>query len=224
MHAINETARPAMDAGDSLARAASWRATWMRWLTKWHWVSSALSLFCMLFFALSGITLNNAEYLESTTTAVVQHTGVLPKAVLDELNAQPDADGVVLPESLNAWLRANWRLAIYPKLTERNPDEIFIDLKRPGVDASLSVDRKSGAIQYQAEDHGWVAYFNDLHKGKNAGRVWSWFITLFGVGCVIFSVTGLLILQLHARARWTVWPVTVFGLLLPLLLILLHVR
>ncbi|GAB2898757.1 PepSY-associated TM helix domain-containing protein [Uliginosibacterium flavum] len=224
MNARNEILMQETPSSNADMKAATRRAVWLKLLMQWHWISSAVSLVGMLFFAASGITLNNADVFESTTAKVTRQSAVLPAAVLTELNTQAGEGGREVPTALKAWLRENWQLAIFPKASEWQPDEVFVDLKSPGVDASLTIDRHSGAIQYESSDRGWVAYFNDLHKGRNAGRVWSWFITLFGVACVIFSVTGLLILQVHARSRWTVWPVTGLGLLLPLLLMLLFVH
>jgi len=197
------------------------RGRWLQHITRWHWISSALSLSCLLFFALSGITLNNADVFENSTAQVTHHAGTLPANVLADMRAQKTPD---LPISLRQWLRDNWQLAVYPKAVDNKPDEIFIDLKRPGVDAWISIDPHNGSIEFEADDHGWIAYFGDLHKGKNAGPVWSWFITLFGVVCVNCSLTGLLILWVHARARWSVWPITMLGLFIPLVLILLHIR
>ena len=213
-----------MNASSAPTETASRRAGWLRHVTRWHWISSALSMVCLLFFALSGITLNNAEVFESRTAQVTQHAATLPAEVLAAVNAQHMFAANAVPAELQGWLRANWQLALYPKVVECSPDEVFIDLKRPGVDAWIAIDRASGAIQYEATDHGWVAFFGDLHKGKNAGPVWHGFITLFGVVCVICSLTGLLILQVHARSRAAVWPVTALGLVVPLVLILLHVR
>lgn len=200
------------------------RAAWLRLLTQWHWISSALSLVGMLFFASTGIMLNNAEYFESETPSVTRHEGTLPGAVLAEVNAAAGATSHTLPPSLHTWLRSSWDMSIYPKTTEWQADQIYVDLARPGVDASLTIDRHSGLIQYEADDHGWVAFFDDLHKGKNAGRVWSWMITAFGVACLIFCITGLLILQIHSRARWKVWPVAALGLVVPLVLVLIFVH
>ncbi len=42
-------------------------------------------------------------------------------------------------------------------------------LPRPGGDAWLSVERDSGAISYEITDRGWIAYLNDLHKGRKPG-------------------------------------------------------
>lgn len=224
MNAINQDLMAKMAEQPPELKAAARRAAWLRVLMQWHWISSAVSLVGMLFFALSGIALNNADVFESATAQVTRHADVLPPALLAELNAQAGEAGDALLVELERWLREHWQLAIYPKSSEWSADEVFVDLKSPGVEAWLSVDRRSGAIAYERSDRGWVAYFNDLHKGKNAGGVWGGFITVFGVACVIFSVTGLLILQVHARGRWKVWPLTGLGLVIPLLLMLLCVH
>lgn len=216
---------PAPAAPGALERAAlQRRAAWLRILMKWHWISSALSLVAMLFFAASGITLNNAEYFESSTPTVTQYTTTLPQALLAQINHQGNGQDLALPEDLRAWVDESWGIKLAPKTTDWQTDEVYVDLKRPGVDAWLSIDRRSGAVQYEASDRGWVAFFNDLHKGKNAGGVWSGFITVFGIGCLVFSLTGLLILQVHAKSRWSIWPVTGLGLVLPLLAVLLFVH
>lgn len=205
-------------------KAASRRSAWLKLLMQWHWISSAVSLVGMLLFAASGITLNNAEIFESSSVRVQRHSGVVPASLLAELKALPSKPDSALPSSLNQWLKSNWDMVISPKVIEWSQEEVFVDLKSPGKDSVLTVDLNTGAVEFEATDYGWVAYFNDLHKGKNAGRVWGWFITLFGVACVVFSITGLLILQVHARARWKVWPVTALGLLVPLLLMVLFVH
>lgn len=204
--------------------AAQRRSAWMRVLLKWHWISSALCLVGMLFFATTGITLNNAAYLESQEATVTRHQGNLPPELLETINAMGNGQDMALPFTLRTWVDKTWGIRLSPKTTDWQADEVYVDLKRPGVDAWLSIDRRNGAIHYEASDHGWVAFFNDLHKGKNAGPVWNGFITLFGIGCLVFSITGLLILQVHAKGRRSVWPVTGLGLIVPLLLILLFIH
>ena len=58
-----------------------------------------------------------------------------------------------------------------------------------------------GASAQHAEteriDRGAVAYLNDLHKGRQAGQAWSWFIDIFAIACFLFALTGLLLLQLQ---------------------------
>ena len=50
------------------------------------------------------------------------------------------------------------------------------------------------------------------------GAAWFWFIDAFAVACIIFTLTGLLLLQLHARHRPSTWPLVATSLLVPLLL------
>lgn len=221
MNASSES-RPASPAG--LTDKAQRRAAWLRQLTRWHWISSALCLVGMLFFAITGVTLVNAEYFESTRPAMTRRSATLPAPVLADLQAAATEEASALPESFSDWVGTTWQIRLAPKTIEWNDDEIFVDLKRPGVDVSLSIDPQSGKVSYEAGDRGWVAWLNELHKGRNAGPVWNGFLTVFALACVVFSLTGLLILAIHARSRWMVWPVTGLGLLLPLLLILLFIH
>ena len=94
---------------------------------------------------------------------------------------------------------------------EFSADEIYLPLPEPGADAWLSIDLASGDIEYERSDRGWVAYFNDLHKGRHTGTAWSWFIDIFSIGCVVFCVTGLFLLQMHSAKRPTTWPVVGAG-------------
>jgi hypothetical protein len=48
--------------------------------------------------------------------------------------------------------------------------------------------------------------------------VWKWFIDIFVVACVVFSLTGLILLQLHARHRPSTWPLVAAGLIIPAIL------
>jgi hypothetical protein len=63
-----------------------------------------------------------------------------------------------------------------------------------------------------------------MHKGRNTGAVWSWFIDIFAVACVVFCITGFLILKYHAAKRPSTWPVVGFGIVLPIVLALLFVH
>lgn len=216
--------RLAGTAGDRELGRLARRDAVLRLMMRWHWVSAALALVGMLFFATTGITLTNAGFFENTRPVVTRYEASLPVNVLTDLNRLAGRAAQELPASLTAWVHSSWGMALHPKNVEWQDDEVFIDLKRPGVDAWLSIDRKSGAAQYEADDQGWIAFFDDLHRGKNTGPIWSWLVTAFGVCCVIFSLTGLVILQIRARSRWQVWPVVGLGLLIPTVLVLVFVH
>ena len=99
-------------------------------------------------------------------------------------------------------------------------DEVYVALPGPGRDAWVSIDRQTGEVTSERTDRGWVSYFNDLHKGRNSGAAWFWFIDLFAAACVIFTLTGLLLLQLHARHRPSTWPLVALGTAIPLVIAL----
>ena len=115
-------------------------------------------------------------------------------------------------------------ISVGTRLAEWSEDEIYLSLPRPGGDAWLSIDLTSGDLLYERTDRGWVSYFNDLHKGRNTGRAWFWFIDVFSVACIIFCVTGLLLLQRYAGGRPSTWPLVGLGFVVPLILILLFMH
>jgi uncharacterized protein len=82
----------------------------------------------------------------------------------------------------------------------------------------LKLDLVRAIAEYHVSNAGWIAYFNDLHKGRHAGKAWSWLIDLLAIACVVFALTGLVILQLHAHHRPLTWPLVAAGLLLPLVI------
>ena len=116
------------------------------------------------------------------------------------------------------------RQAATSLLTEWSAEEIYLSLPRPGGDAWLSIDRETGAVEYESTSRGAVSYLNDLHKGRNAGPAWGWFLDVFAVACLVFCITGLFLLHLHARQRRMTWPLVGLGLMIPLLIALLLIH
>lgn len=206
----------------SISRSAT-RAGWLKLLHQWHWVSAALSLLGLIAFAVTGITLNHASQIK-TTPQVQTRSATVPADVMAALReAAPSGDAAV-PAPLARWLQATWQLAPGARLAEWRDDEMLLSLQRPGGDGWISLDLATGQAEYETTDRGWISYFNDLHKGRHTGPMWGWFIDLFALACLVFAVTGLLLMQLHAARRPATWPLTALGLLLPLILILLFVH
>ena len=205
------------------AQSAQRRAFWLKQLHQWHWISAALSLVGILLFAITGITLNHSAQIK-TRPEVSRHHGEIPAALLAELASPAAKQAASLPADVQQWLAGEWSLRGADGQPEWSDDEVYLSMPRPGGDAWLSIDLQSGEADYERTDRGWISYLNDLHKGRNSGLVWSWFIDVFAVACLIFSVTGLFLLQLHASRRPSTWPLTGLGLLIPVLLALLFIR
>lgn len=199
------------------------RAFWLKQFYLWHWVSSAFALAAMIFFAITGITLNHAASF-SSKPQVLKTQAKLPEALLARISV--DQDGQVkekakrvLPVELRDWLRESVDADPGPRLMEWSEEEIYVDLPRPGGDGWMTIDRSTGAIRKEVTTRGLVAWLNDLHKGRNTGDAWILFMDFFSVVAIIFCLTGLALLVVHARRRPMTWPVVVGGILLPFIVI-----
>ena len=200
------------------------RAYWLKTLHQWHWISSALCLLGMLLFSVTGITLNHAGQIEAKPQ-VTTRTAELPDAertALAELSAEKDTP---LPVDVRRWAAKALSVDVpADAAVEWSPEEAYVALPRPGGDAWLRIDRTSGEAEYELTDRGWVSYFNDLHKGRHTGAAWSWFIDIFAVAALLFSITGLFILKMHAANRPTTWPILGLGIVIPVVLALLFIH
>ena len=209
-------------AATDIATRQQRRGYWLRVLHRWHWISSAICLVAMLLFAVTGITLNHATALEPTPI-VTRRMLQVPAPVLLGLGTREDGNAP-LPPRVAQWLDERLPVSIGALPAEWSADEVYLSLPRPGGDAWLSIDRETGAVEFEGTSRGALAYLNDLHKGRNTGAAWNWFIDLVAIACLVFCVTGLFLLQLHARERRATWPLVALGLVLPVLLALLFIH
>ncbi|WP_301074026.1 PepSY-associated TM helix domain-containing protein [Sphingomonas sp.] len=216
-------AAPAADARASAARQQpasrsrkKARSFWLKQLHTWHWVSAAVSLAGMLLFAITGITLNHAASI-GAEPKVTQVEAMLPPPRLAELRGDHAAAAPLPPRVAEAVAAA---VALDPagRAAEWSDEDVYVAMPGPGQDAWVSIDRTTGAISAERTWRGWISYLNDLHKGRNTGDAWFWFIDVFAAVCIVFTLTGLLLLQLHARHRPSTWPLVATSLLVPLLL------
>ena len=199
------------------------RGFWLRTLHQWHWISSAVCLVGMLLFAVTGITLNHAAKIEGEPR-VDNRVATLPAPLLRALAGGPDEGNAPLQREVADWLSNALDASTGRREAEWSESEVYLSMPGPGHDAWLSIDRGSGEVEYERTDRGAISYLNDLHKGRNTGPAWGWFIDIFALACVVFTITGLLLLQMHARQRPTTWPWVGLGLLVPVLLALLFIH
>ena len=212
----------AADAGPRKAARAR-RAFWLKQLYAWHWISSGLCLVGMLLFAITGITLNHASGLESRPSTASREAH-LPASLIGELSALPSAGRASLSDELVAWLKDALGVDTDGREVELTRSEVLLSLPRPGGDGSVSFDRRVGTVVHEETSRGWISYLNDLHKGRNTGPAWALFIDLFASACLVFCLTGLVLLYFHAGRRPMTWPVVGLGLLAPLLVALLLIH
>jgi hypothetical protein len=189
----------------------------------WHWISAAVALAGMMLFAMPGYTHTPAGAIPARPR-IEQHDARLPESLRVAVAPDGRADRrAPLPGAVAAWLHDTTGLDA-GGAAEWSGEEIYLSRPRPGGDAWIAIDRTSGQVRAERTDRGLIAFANDLHKGRNTGGAWSLFIDLFAVACVVFSLTGLLLLQRHAGNRPSTWPLVGLGLVIPLLLALLFIH
>ena len=204
------------------------RAFWLRHLHNWHWISSAICLIALLLFAFTGFTLNHGSDIESHPR-ITKVNDQIPTSFLHSLASlsqqkEKQENNLSLPNKLQKWLEIEYGIEVGNHIAEWSPEEVYVALPRPGGDAWLRIDLESGTFEYEKTERGVIAYLNDLHKGRNTGKAWSWFIDIFSIACLIFSITGLFLLKMHANNRMLTWPLVALGLVAPLMLIILFIH
>jgi hypothetical protein len=176
-----------------------------RWL---HTYLSMLSFGIVLFFAVTGLTLNHAEWFEGQRiTARYQGT----------LNAEwmktPDPK-TVAQDKIVAYLRRVH--GVKGAVSEVHVDEAQCEVlfKGPGYEGDASIDRVTGKYDLTVSHFGLVAVLNDLHKGRDTGGKWSAVIDLSAVLMALVSLTGLTLIFFLNKRRWFGLLIAVMGALL----------
>jgi len=201
------------------------RSLWLRTLHQWHWISSAICLTAMLLFSITGFTLNHAAQIEAKPS-VTRLKAQVPPALLPALRAYAEqhVDGeAAVPPALADWANGAFPVDLRGRTAEWSEEDAYIALPRPGGDAWLRVSL-DGKAEYELTSRGAISWLNDMHKGRNTGPAWSWFIDIFALACLVFCITGFLIMKIHAANRPSTWPVIGFGIVLPAVIALLFVH
>ncbi|MCH6256499.1 PepSY-associated TM helix domain-containing protein [Puniceicoccaceae bacterium K14] len=202
------------------------KAFWTKQFYLWHWVSSAICLVSMILFAFTGITLNHAGSIKAKPQTTEKQESLPPN--LQEILAFQEGDELdqkkPLPIEVRTWLHDVFGVDLGGRSYEWSEFDIYVDLPRPGGDAWMSLDRETGDVIYEVTNRGFISYINDLHKGRNTGSEWVLFMDIFSVACIIFCLTGLALLWVHARRRPSTWPIVAAGFIIPFLIIVIFVH
>jgi hypothetical protein len=168
----------------------------MRWL---HIYLSMFSLAVVLFFSVTGITLNHPDWFFSGAESSHAAEGeISPRWLHLEGTALADADarpdGQVSKLEIVEHLRTAHR--VHGALADFRVDEseCVVSFKGPGYAADAFIERDSGHYRFTETYHGFIALINDLHKGRDTGPVWSVLIDVSAVLMTLISLTGLVLL------------------------------
>src|SRR5262249_32976654 len=171
-----------------------------------HIYLSMFGLAAVLFFSVTGLTLNHPGWFSAGRERSVQAEGrVDPKWLQSDTPsgagyADP-ARGVATLEVVEHLRQAH---GVRGALAEFRVDEAecVVTFKGPGYAADAFIDRGSGTYSLTQSYHGVVAVLNDLHKGRDTGPGWSVLIDVSAVAMTLISLTGLILLfYLKLRRR-----------------------
>jgi len=204
---MNASARPAR----SLRRRLNIRlAKLMRWL---HIYLSMFSLAVVLFFSVTGITLNHPDWFFAGAERREQAEGQINLEWLNGGRAVEGGDSAseVSKLAIVEHLRNTYR--IHGALAEFRVDdrECLVSFKGPGYAADALIDRESGHYTLTQTAYGFIAVINDLHKGRDTGPVWSAVIDVSAVLMTFVSLTGLVLLFYLKLRRVTGLIVALIG-------------
>lgn len=180
-----------------------------RWL---HIYLSMISFAIVFFFAVTGLTVNHTDWF-----ADQQRTAQFKGKV--ELNwVKTDADDKVAKLEIVEQLRRTH--SIKAGLSEFRLDELqcAVSFKGPGYSADAFINRETGEYELTENRMGFVAVLNDLHKGRDTGRVWSGVIDASAIFMTFVSVTGMVLIFFLKRRRVSGLISAVIGALLCLAL------
>jgi uncharacterized protein len=183
-----------------------------------HWISAAVCFAALALFTVTGITLNHAGSIGGRPV-VTTHAAQLPEALRPALAAR---DQVITP-ALGEWLENEFGVP-GDAAAEWSDEELYLSAPGPGRDAWVSIDRATGAARSESTDRGWIAYFNDLHKGRNTGLAWRVFIDVVAAAVLFFALTGLVLLQIQARQRPSTWPLVIGGTVFAMVLMIFFIH
>jgi hypothetical protein len=144
-----------------------------------------VSFTILLFFALTGITLNH----QASFTGAAKNrrfTGTLDQAWMKAPDAKKD--------DIIAAFRSRHGIKADLSDFRVDDDQVQISFKGPGYSADGFVERSTGKYELLENRLGFVAVVNDLHKGRDTGKAWSAIIDVSAGLMTLVSLTGLVLI------------------------------
>jgi hypothetical protein len=159
-----------------------------RWL---HIYLSMVAFAIILFFAVTGLTLNHADRFAGHDQ--VRHaTGTMPHAWLA---GTPDKLSIV--EHLRTAHQIHGAVSDF----RIDDQQLVVSFKGPGYTADAFIDRDHDTYDLTETRSGAMAVLNDLHRGAFTGPAWSAVIDACAILLTLVSLTGLLMLFFLAKRR-----------------------
>jgi len=157
------------------------------------YVSMAL-LTLLLFFSVTGITLNHPEWFSEHQPDIKE----VELAVDLKLIHNPPLSLEQIAEVVEV-VEQDLTISLTNAVIESTRDELFFSIKRAGENTAITLDLASGELFFERTDYGIWALLNDLHKGRNTSVFWGWIIDITSVLCIVFAISGFILAMPQRR-------------------------
>ncbi len=175
-----------------------------------HVYSSVVVLALVLFFAVTGITLNHRDWFSDRGSAVEVYLSV-PAVIMESTDWQNrPLDGA---DQLRRWLSDQHGLEGGSIMYDWDQDEqmLMIDIKRPGSYSSVEFSPFSAEVTVFHQSNGLIAVLNDLHMGRYSGVWWRLLLDITAFIMLVFIVTGLWLVVPQKKRRGALFKVAAAG-------------
>jgi hypothetical protein len=186
-------------------------------LTRWlHVYTSMICLLIVLFFGVTGLTLNHPSWTLGRGPTTSTATGTLPTGFASGGNV----DFLAVSEYVRRTNAVRGNVADYGATATQGT----ISYKAPGYAADLTFDVTTGAYQVIVQQQGLLAVMNDLHKGRDTDSSWNWVIDASALFLVLVALTGLGIQIFQRKRRRRALTVAAIFSLVSLILLVVATR
>ncbi|MDB5029813.1 PepSY-associated TM helix domain-containing protein [Mucilaginibacter sp.] len=163
-----------------------------RWL---HIYLSMISFVIVLFFAITGFTLNHAEWFDGKQS-IQKYTG---KVQLKWVKVKDTA--AIAKLEIVELLKHNHHIKGDVSDFIIDDNQCTISFKGPGYSADAFIDRDNGDYKVTETSLGLIALINDLHKGRDTGKKWSYLIDIAAIFMTLLSLTGIIMICFMKKKR-----------------------
>ncbi|NDA61550.1 MAG: peptidase [Chitinophagia bacterium] len=182
----------------------------MRWL---HIYVSMFSFFLVLFFAVTGITLNHPDAFAFQQKQFSRKGSLNVNWVSDKLDT-----GKINRLAILDYLRNHEKITASMSEWVVSQEQCLVSYKGPGYAADAFINRNDGSYELSIIEAGWVGIMNDLHKGRDTGTKWAWVIDVAAVFMTIVSLTGILLMVWMKKKRVSGFLIAIAGIILSFVL------
>jgi hypothetical protein len=154
-----------------------------------------ISFIIVLFFSITGLTLNHADYFQKSS-------------IITEEKGTVDTSWVIQQDTLKIkklelveFFRAKYKIKGAVQDFRIDDREISFSFKAPGFQADVFIEREDASYTLTITNQGIMGFVNDLHKGRDTGKVWLWIIDISAILMTLISLTGLILLLFLKKKR-----------------------